>query len=104
MSHHQVEADIHLPVSSGLLKRILSPDQRRAIHDMIGLQELRRLASVSHAQHPCPDYGVLARQERRDLDVLYLAIKRVTGKERPWIIGYASEFAQGLLACIQETE
>lgn len=99
MSYHQMEADISLPSRPDLLIQSFSGDQLNVMRELVGQEELLRIASVTHGKETNPDWRALVQAERRDLDTLFQAIKMVTGKERPWIMGFASDFARGLLAC-----
>lgn len=96
---HQLGADISLPTRADLLSRVLSNDQLVAIYDLVGRQELERISAVTHGGGNA-DYEAMARQEGYDLEVLFKAIRQVTGKQRPWIMGFASKFAHSLLAHI----
>lgn len=100
MGDHQIASDINLPTESDLLKKVLSEDQLAAIYKAIGRKKLERLASVVHGNDPNPDYRALAEREGQDLEVIFQAVREVTGKSKPWITGFASEFAQGLMEYI----
>ncbi len=100
MGNHQLAADVSLPSRADLLRQFLPKSQLVAIYEIIGQRELRRIASVPHGKELNPDWEAISRKEKQDLDVLYGAIRTVTGKHRPWIVGFASDFACGLLTCI----
>lgn len=104
MTYHQINADISLPSSADLLEKALPESQLLAIYELVGQQELIRIASVVHGKEANPDYKSLAEQEGKDLEILFSVIKTVTGKSRPWIIGFASDFASGLLNCVHGTD
>ena len=97
MAYHQIDSDISLPSDPDLLRSTLRKEPLEKIHGLVGLQELTRIASVTHEEVSKPDWSALAEQEGKDLAVLREAISKVTGANRPWIIGYASEFASALL-------
>lgn len=100
MSYHQIHANINLPTTPNLLKMVLSAEKLSAIYQLIGTEELSRIAAVPH-DGQVSDFKAASEQEGRDLEVLRKAITQVTGKSRPWIIGFASEFASGLLVACQ---
>lgn len=101
---HQIGSDISLPSTPGLFEKVLPREKFLAIFDKVGKGELERLASVEHGHQEAEpvDYDASAKQERADLDVLRSAITEVTGKENPWIIGFASDFARGLLQYVAQ--
>ncbi len=100
MGDHQVASDISLPTKPELFERVLTREQLIAIHTAVGREQLEQLASVAHGTEPNPDYEALAVQEGQDLEILFRAIRQVTGKSQPWIIGFASDFAKGLMEYI----
>ena len=93
MSYHQLGSNISLPINVHLLKQMLSEDQILAIYKIVGQDELKRIAAANHDQKP--------ENERADLDILFRAITAVTDKSRPWIIGFASQFAESILTCVE---
>ncbi|MDQ5969301.1 MAG: hypothetical protein QG579_458 [Patescibacteria group bacterium] len=101
--YHQIHADISLPTKHNLLTKILSKDKLLDIHKLIGVQELSRIAGVRHDKHK-PNWEAASEQEARDLGVIRKAITQVTGKRRPWIMGFASEFATALMTACQDPE
>jgi hypothetical protein len=101
MSFHQIDADINLPTDPNLLADALPKEKLLAIYELIGAQELSRIAGVVHNNEGTPDWKAVFEREGRDLDVIRGAISKVTGKKRPWIIGYASEFAHALTTTCQ---
>ena len=100
MGDHQIASDISLPTNPELFERVLTREQLVAIYTAVGREELERLASVVRGTEPNPDYAALAAQEGWDLEILFRAIRQVTGKSQPWIMGFASDFAKGLMVYI----
>ncbi len=85
-----------------LFEQVLTKEQLLAIYTYVGRKQLMQLASVVHGNEPdCeyqPVYQALAEQEKKDLEILFCAIRQVTGNSKLWIIGFASDFARGLMA------
>ncbi len=104
MSYSQLSADISLPVTPELLRRALDQGTLDAIYKTVGRDELSRIAAATHGKDPNPDYDALAKREGEDLNVLRQAISAATGKNQPWIMGFASDFANGLLATHQNSK
>lgn len=100
MGDHQIASDISLPTNPALFEHVLTREHLTALYAAVGREELERLASVVHGAESNPDYQALAEQEGRDLEILFRAIRQVTGKSRPWIMGFASDFAKGLMTYI----
>ncbi len=100
MGDHQIASDISLPTNPELFDRVLTREQVIAIYTAVGREELEQLASVAHDTEPNPDYAAVAAQEGRDLEILFRSIRQVTDKSRPWIMGFASDFAKGLLVYV----
>src|SRR3989344_5558814 len=99
---HQIEAEISLPSTPELMEKVLPREKLLAIFNAIGEDELKRLSLVEHGNLPEPvDYNLLAKREGVDLEILRKAIRQVTGSENPWIIGFASDFAKGLLKYVE---
>ena len=88
--HMTHEGTIGVPARPELLTELFSPDQLRAMASYIGDAELRRLAL---------DRDHTPENEGRNLLTVREAVYAVIGRgaEAPWIIGFASEFANGLL-------
>ena len=97
---HQIDSDISLPTSAPLLRQVLTADQIRRIYDLIGGEKLRQLAAVSHGGENI-DYNAAAKKEAEDMEVICRAVTTVTGASRLWVIGFASQFAQGILSCCE---
>ena len=104
MSNHQVASAISLPTDPELFEQVLTRDQYQKIFQQIGRKELERLASIGHESNDdnLIDYSELAKREGSDLKVLRTAITKVTGKENPWIVGFASDFAKSLLKYVDQ--
>ena len=104
MSHyHQIHASISLPTKHNLLTKVLPKEKLLEIYELIGVQELSRIAGVKH-DNDYSNQEATSEQEGRDLDVIRKAITNVTGKHRPWIMGGASEFAVALMTLCQDPE
>ena len=84
------EGTIGVPVRPEFLTERFSPEQLREMAFYIGDAELRRLAL---------DKDHTPENEGRNLLTVREAVYAVIGRgaEAPWIIGFASEFANGLL-------
>ena len=97
--YHQIHSDISLPTKRDLLLKVVTMKQVVAVANEIGREKLAVLAAVKH-DGKCTDFAAAEKQEASDLETVRLAVFKVLGIKRPWIIGYASEFAQCLLSFI----
>ncbi|KKR52963.1 MAG: hypothetical protein UT91_C0036G0006 [Parcubacteria group bacterium GW2011_GWA2_40_23] len=94
--YHQIESDISLPTDPELLLKVITKEQTANIAKELGHERLQSLVAVSHGGEKV-DYEAAARQEAKDLKEVRTAIAKVTGISKPWIIGFASDFAKCLL-------
>jgi hypothetical protein len=97
--YHQIESDISLPTKPDLLLKVITEKQVVDIANELGRERLQALAAVDHSGE-CIDYATASQREAKDLKEVRIAIAKVLGKSRPWIIGYASDFAKCLLTFI----
>ena len=97
--YHQIESDISLPTKPNLLLKVITGKQVVDIANELGRERLQSLAAVNH-DGECTDYAAASQQEAKDLKEVRIAIAKVIGKSRPWIIGYTSDFAKCLLTFI----
>jgi hypothetical protein len=93
---HQIDSDISLPTKPNLLLKVITGKQAVDIANELGRERLQSLAAVSH-DGECTDYAAASQQEAKDLKEVRTAIAKVINVSRPWIVGYASDFAKCLL-------
>ncbi len=101
---HALACTLGVPTDRDLLEKYIPKEQLREIYDRIGGEGL--LAMVEEASKVRVDFSVpwcnneplkeAEKMEGRHLQVVTAAIQAVT-KQKPWIIGFAAEFADSLL-------
>jgi len=104
-NYHQMTSGISLPSELAILEEVLNKEQILAIFDYVGEKELRRIAEVDHSNNDLnnvrggdPRWKAIFEREGADLNVLRKAIIHVLhGVSKPWIMGFASDFAKSLL-------
>lgn len=101
--YHQIESDISLPTNPELLLKVITKEQAANIAKELGHERLQTLVAVSHGGEQI-DYEAAARQEAEDLKEVRTAIAKVTGYSKPWITGFASDFAKCLLTLVELPE
>lgn len=92
---HQIDSDISFPTDPELLLNVMSKDQIEQVINHLGDDTLKDLASREHGGENI-DYAKAAEVEGKDLQTVRNVLAEVMGCEKPWIMGFASDFAKCL--------
>jgi hypothetical protein len=104
MNGHALASSFGVPTTESILREKIPTEQLQQIYEHVGEEDLLRIIAERAELEASNDgsnnyYNRASDVEREHLTLIKGAIEEVTGA-KPWIIGFASEFAESLLKII----